>query len=269
LLRSRDGGLKETVVAGALIAITMLTKTFYVVWPIIATVWLLIQRGSLRTALNKAVVLCATVLVLFGPWVARNYLLFGTPRATTTDSSLVFWVANSPSWLNGPANGGELPPVEWKKRWPEFGSLDEISRDRWMLQDGLKTVSAHRRAYLKRAAERVWIIWKPFIYVKRWTAASVMKTVAMAFSYTPVLLCFLASIYLLRREWRTFALPYALIAALTASFALVHGVARYRVSLEPLLIVQAAYAFDLLLSRLRQRSFRPSPTAEVSSAVSS
>jgi hypothetical protein len=185
--------------------------------------------------------------VLFSPWVLRNYRLFDTFRITTTDTSLVFWVANSPSWLESKATEGKLPPVEYYPRYAEFGALSEIERDRWMKQDAWRTVVAHKQAYFKRVLERVWLIWKPFIYTDSWNARSIVKALAMGLTYTPILLLFLLSIYLLRTEWRTFILPYVLIAALTASFALVHGVSRYRISLEPLLIVQAAYAFNLLL----------------------
>ena len=254
LLRSRDGGLKETFVAGLVIAATMLTKTFYLIFPIIATGWFLLQKGNAAVALKKSAVLWTVVIVLFAPWVLRNYLLFGTMRVTTTDTSMVFWVANSPSWLENKSTEGQLPPLEYKTRFSEFSGMTEIERDRWMLQDGFRTVAAHKEAYIKRVFERVWLIWKPFVYARTWTATSILKALAMGLSYTPMLLLFLASIYLLRDEWRTFILPYALIAALTASFALVHGVSRYRISLEPLLIVQAAYTFNLLLTwALRSR----------------
>jgi 4-amino-4-deoxy-L-arabinose transferase-like glycosyltransferase len=248
MLRARDGGLRESVLAGAVIATAMLTKTFYLIVPVIAIPWLLIQKGSAAMALKKAAVMWAVVIVMFSPWVLRNYRLFDTFRITTTDTSLVFWVANSPSWLESKATEGKLPPVEYYPRYAEFGSLSEIERDRWMKQDAWKTVVAHKQAYIKRVFERIWLIWKPFIYSDTWNARSVLKTLAMGLSYAPILVFFLLSVYLLRNQWRTFILPYTLIAALTASFALVHGVSRYRISLEPLLIVQGAYAFNLLLT---------------------
>lgn len=254
LLRARDGGLRDALVAGLVLGATVLAKTFYLTFPFIVAVWLLIQPGARAPKLRKIAVIWATVAVMMTPWIIRNSRVLGEPRITTTDAGFVLWVANSRQWLTADWEKMDLPPPEYHQRWNEFAHLPEIERNAWFVKDALKTIRSLPGAYAKRVVERTWLLWKPFPYVKKWRVVDAAKTVTMAVSYLPILVFFLISVYLLRRDWRTFSLTYAQIVTLTASLALVHGVSRYRVSLEPLMLVQAAYAFDrLVLARRRAR----------------
>jgi 4-amino-4-deoxy-L-arabinose transferase-like glycosyltransferase len=224
MLRARDGGLKEAAIAGVLMGVTVLAKTFYLTWPLFATAWLLLQKDALLPRLRKAAVLWAVTLALVSPWMARNYTIFHSPRITTTDTSLVFWVANTKSWLSGDWNATRLPPPEFKDRFEEFSHLSEIERDRWFMNDALHTVRENRSLYVARVFERVWLVWKPFPYVRKWTAAAAAKSAFMLLTFGPILAFFLASLYVLRRRWRDLALTYMLILGLTGSLALVHAV---------------------------------------------
>ncbi len=253
MFRARDGGLKESAAAGGMMGITVLAKTFYLTWPIFATAWLLLQKDTLKRKVQKAAVIWAVTLALASPWMVRNYMVFHTPRIATTDTSLVFWAANAKSWLDQPVLEQKLPPREFQERFAEFGSLTEIERDKWFLNDALKTVGENKGAYFKRVFERVWLIWKPFPYVPRWGVLPAAKFAFMLLTFGPILGFFLASVWALRREWRKFALSYMLLLGVTGSLALVHGVSRYRVPLEPLLIVQGAYVMALVWDRYRKK----------------
>lgn len=249
MFRARDGDLKDAAAAGGLMGFTVLAKTFYLTWPVYATIWLLLQRDALGRKLQKAAVIWAVTLAVASPWMVRNYMVFHTPRIATTDTSLVFWAANAKSWLDTPVLEQKLPPKEFHERFEEFGHLSEIERDKWFLNDAMKTVRENKGAYVSRVFERIWLIWKPFPYVPKWGALPAAKFAFMLVTFGPILGFFLASVWLLRRQWRKFALSYLLILGVTGSLALVHGVSRYRVPLEPLLIVQGAYAMALVWER--------------------
>lgn len=254
MFRVKDGGLTEAAQAGGLMGITVLAKTFYLTWPIFATAWLLLQKDTLKRKLQKAAVIWAVTLAVASPWMARNYMVFHTPRIATTDTSLVFWAANAKSWLDQPVLEQKLPPKEFKERYAEFEHLSEIERDKWFLNDALKTVGENKGAYFKRVFERVWLIWKPFTYVPRWGVLPAAKFAFMLLTFGPILGFFLASVWVLRREWRKLALSYMLLLGVTGSLALVHGVSRYRVPLEPLLVVQGAYVMALVWDRYRKKA---------------
>jgi 4-amino-4-deoxy-L-arabinose transferase-like glycosyltransferase len=254
MFRAKDGGLKESAAAGGMMGITVLAKTFYLTWPIFATAWLLLQKDTLKRRLQKAAVIWAVTLAMASPWMVRNYMVFHTPRIATTDTSLVFWAANAKSWLDGSVMEQKLPPREFKERFHEFEGLSEIERDKWFLRDALKTVGENKEAYFKRVFERIWLIWKPFPYVPKWGALPAAKFAFMLLTFGPILGFFLASVWVLRREWRKLALSYMLIVGVTGSLALVHGVSRYRVPLEPLLIVQGAYVMALVWDRYRKKA---------------
>jgi hypothetical protein len=181
-------------------------------------------------------------------------MVLGSPRVATTDTGLVFWAANTKSWLTSPSGEAKLPPVEFHEHFEEFSHLDELERDKWFLKDALKTVKENRAAYVARAFERVWLVWKPFPYVRKWTPMAGAKFAFMLSTFAPILFFFLWSVWLLRARWREFSLFYMLILGLTGSLALVHGVSRYRVPLEPLLIVQGAYAMVAAWDARRRRA---------------
>jgi 4-amino-4-deoxy-L-arabinose transferase-like glycosyltransferase len=252
LFKARDGGLKDAAIAGVMMGITVLAKTFYLTWPILATIWLLLQTGApLAQKAKKLAVIWAVTIAIVSPWVIRNYEVLHVPRVATTDTSLVFWAANTKSWLTAPSGEAALPPVEFREHFDEFKDLDEIQRDKWFMHDALTTVKENKGAYAKRVAERIWLVWKPFPYVKQWSGKSIAKWAFMFLTFAPILVAFLASFWSLRREWRKFSLFYMLILGLTGSLALVHAVSRYRIPLEPLLIVQGAYSIGALLARRR------------------
>lgn len=252
MFRAKDGGIKESAQAGALMGITVLAKTFYLTWPIFATAWLLLQRDQLKRKLQKAAVIWAVTLAVASPWMIRNYTIFHTPRIATTDTSLVFWAANTKSWITNPVLTVKLPPEEFWQRRDEFKDLSEIERDKWFLADAMKTVKENKAAYATRVLERIWLIWKPFPYVPKWGVGPAFKFAFMLLTFGPILFLFLASVWKLRREWKKFALTYMLILGVTGSLALVHGVSRYRVPLEPLLIVQAASVAVALWDRRKK-----------------
>lgn len=260
MFRARDGGLKEAAAAGGMMGITVLAKTFYLTWPFFATLWLLLQKGALKRRVQKAAVIWTVTLAVASPWMVRNYLVFQTPRIATTDTGLVFWAANTRSWLTVPTGQQKLPPPEFQERFSEFKDLPEIERDKWFLRDAKETVRANLGAYVSRVFERIWLIWKPFTYVSQWGVFSTIKFALMLATFGPILCFFLASVWSFRREWRTFALAYMLILGVTGSLALVHGVSRYRVPLEPLLIVQGASVAVALWDR-RRRNTGPAPVA--------
>jgi len=254
MFRARDGGIKESAAAGGMMGITVLAKTFYLTWPLFATAWLFLQKDALKRKLQKAAVIWAVTLAVASPWMARNYMVFHTPRIATTDTGLVFWAANAKSWITTPTGQQKLPPPEFYEHFNEFKDLPEIERDKWFMKDALKTVSENKGAYISRCFERIWLIWKPFTYVPQWGVFPAIKFAFMLLTFGPILFFFLASVWSLRREWRKFALSYMLILGVTGSLALVHGVSRYRVPLEPLLIVQGASVAVALWDRRKKKA---------------
>lgn len=263
LLELRDTlSMKQAVWAGVVIALTALTKTFYVIFPLLAAAWLMVQKADKRRLARGAAVLCASFALVVSPWVIRNWVTVGKPRLATTDAAMVFWTANTESWLTAPHTNVPWPPPEYFQSFESLRSMDELTRDRWFFDEAIKSIKAHPGLYAARVVDRVWVMWKPFPYAQHYPGLmSKLRVAVMVVTFVPMFALFLLGVWKLRREARTFSIVYLVILAVTGSTALVHSVIRYRTPMEPLMILLAAFAADeLLRARGARRAAATAPT---------
>jgi len=255
LLQLRDTQSSgSAILAGVVIGLVALTKTFYLVYACAAVVWILIQKADKKRLRRSAVIFVAGFGLVLAPWMARNWVVVGKPRITSTDAALVLWGANVESWLAAPYTENRWPPKEFFDNFETLKGMDELTRDRWFVQQAIQSVRSHPAEYARRVVNRVWVMWKPFPHEASYrSATSVLRVVAMATTFLPLLVFFLAGAWRLRRDTRTFGIIYLLLLFVTGATALAHSTGRYRTPLEPLMTIIAAFAADRAIAWLRAR----------------
>jgi 4-amino-4-deoxy-L-arabinose transferase-like glycosyltransferase len=266
LLRLRDKLTDgAALVAGAVVGLVCLTKMFLLVYAFLAVVWILLQPGDARRLRRCAAVLVGGLALVLAPWVARNWAVVGKPRLTSTDAGLVLWGANTESWLVGAHTQAVWPPIEFEQNFETLKGMDELARDKWFVQEGLKSIKAHRWDYAQRVLNRIWVMWKPFPYQSSYAGLMPkLRVVAMSFTFVPMLALFFIGAWKLRAEIRLYGIIYALLLAVTAATSLAHATGRYRTPLEPLMILIAAFAAERLFASWRSRKRRPESTVHAS-----
>lgn len=204
---------------------------------------LVIHRLSVMTAARQVVVYALVYCALMAPWWAHNYRAYGTFVRLDLGGGENFYAGNNP--MNKTGGGDKGIDLSTEK----FDSIhDPVARDRALWRAGVDYIRQDPKAFLDRAMikfVRFWRLWP------RFDQYSKPIYIAVYFlSYVPVFV--LTLVYLVR--W---GIPEFLVIAPLLAFAgyltLVNMVfaasVRYRMPIEPFMIVLAATALVRLLRR--------------------
>ncbi len=175
-------------------------------------------------------------VLLLTPWWLHNYREYGQFVRLTPTAGLVLFIGHNPKNVSGGGNQGEDYDTS-----AFDGIANVVERDRALMQAAVGYIVADPWRAVEGAGRkfvRMWQPWPRHSDYRSWTAV-----ILQSLTYLPVLI--LALIYLamrLRREWRVLG-PIALTIGLyTAIHMIMVGTIRYRLPMEPLLIVLAAAA---------------------------
>ncbi|MGD0023113.1 MAG: glycosyltransferase family 39 protein [Xanthobacteraceae bacterium] len=194
---------------------------------------------TLRQILVYAVVYCALMV----PWWLHNYEAYGTFVRLNLEGGEHFYSGNNPKNKTGGANGGTEYTTD------AFNAIsDPVARDKAFLQAGIDYVRADPAAFLHLALlkfVRFWRLWPHYEDYRK-----PLYVILYCVTYVPIFL--LTLVYLALWGVREF-FRVAPILAFGAYLTLVNVVfaasMRYRLPLEPFMIVFAAVAFVRLIRR--------------------
>jgi|WetSurMetagenome_2_1015567.scaffolds.fasta_scaffold06988_4 4-amino-4-deoxy-L-arabinose transferase-like glycosyltransferase len=196
-----------------------------------------------KDALRKAAVMAAIAGAILLPWTIRNYLVFHAFVPLTTMSGYTFYEGNSPyNSTGGP--GGALP-------FPDTRGMGEIEKDRFLRHEAIAAI----RENPGRMAGLLWSkfkrLWNVRLNTDNPAYVSRLTVLASMISFTPVLVLFVAGLALSWKRRRELIYLYLLVLHTTAiNLAFVSSL-RYRLPLEPFMIVVASYALVLFAGRVR------------------
>ncbi len=219
--RSRGGAFG----AGVLIALAGLTRPVgLLAAPAVLAVAAWEDRAALMAWLRRwALPLGAGLVVALSPWTARNGLVHGAFVPVSTHGGFIVARSNAdhPDWRR---------PDGWRIDRALFEAVPgEVERDRRWWRQGLGWIAAHPLAYLRLAGERFLRFW--YFFQPGYNAAFVLAAPFW--------------VYGLLRWGRSpgFYYPAAVGAVSVAVFCLVlYGSTRFRLPLEPFLLIFAAAA---------------------------
>ena len=218
-------GRRWALGTGALIALAGLTRPVgLLAAPAVLAVAAWEDRAALGAWLRRwALPLGAGLVVTLAPWTARNAFVHGAFVPVATHGGFIVARSNAdrPDWRR---------PDGWRIDRGEFEAVPgEVERDRRWLRQGLGWIAGHPIEYLRLAAERFLRFW--YFFQPGYNAAFVLAA--------PFWVCGLM------RWGRSpgFRYPAAVFVLSAAVFCFVlYGSTRFRLPLEPLLLVFGAAA---------------------------
>jgi 4-amino-4-deoxy-L-arabinose transferase-like glycosyltransferase len=196
---------------------------------------LVVHRMSFRAALRQLAVYAAIYCVLMAPWWLHNYRAYGTFVRLNLGGGLMLYTGNNP--LN--RSGGALDIDRDVTRFDNIP--DPLIRDRAMWNAGADYIKQNPGRFIELAITKFVRFWRLWPYASDY--ATPLYVAVSLLSFAPVLA--LALVYLALWGWRDRAViaPVVLLAAyLTAVHMVLAASARYRLPLEPFLIILAASA---------------------------
>jgi 4-amino-4-deoxy-L-arabinose transferase-like glycosyltransferase len=203
-----------------------------------------------RNLRRTALVLLASAAcygAIMAPWWVRSYRLFGQVVFFTSTSSMNMYLGNNP----GNTTGG----CDWATDAEErLYSTDEIPEIEYMTIYTERT----KRFIRENPGHFLHLVWLKFL--RFWNVvpnherfARGIYAVLSLLSYGVTLVLAIAAAVIYRHRWRDFAAIYALIAYFTLVHTVTIASIRYRLPLEPFLIVLAGGCVAHLVERSRLR----------------
>ncbi|RMD83359.1 MAG: hypothetical protein D6815_06775 [Candidatus Dadabacteria bacterium] len=210
-------------------------------------------RGRPRAFFKVAVPSLVALVLVLAPWVARNYVVFGhfVPVKSNFGNELALG--------NNELATGSWWAADWYRILPaeqlhELQQLDEVSRNRWLLKRGLHYIATHPGRFARLTLKRIQTFWT---YVQIGDTPSERDNIIAASYYPIALLALLGSIFLIREPPRT-CLPLLFLLLFPVAYYVTNAsLLRYRLPLEPILLIVAA---GFVMSLLR-RTHRPAAPA--------
>lgn len=201
------------------------------------------------------------VVAMILPWTVRNYFAFHRFVPLNTNAGYVFF------WANNPIYGTQFVPILSDQTYqnlipPNLRDLDEATLDDALMQQGIEFVIADPGHYALLSLSRIPV------YFEFWPSpdSGLASNLSRVFSFgilLPFMVFGLLHSFRQRRRLTTLqrcsiTLFYAFIIIYTLIHVLSWALIRYRLPVDAILIIFAAYAIETTLTRLGvTRSFEP------------
>jgi 4-amino-4-deoxy-L-arabinose transferase-like glycosyltransferase len=244
---AKGGGYGAAVISGLAFGLTFHVRSgIFLALPVVYGGLLLGRPKQWR----QVVVSAAVVGAVLAPWVVRNYVLVGHPVLLPTNGAINLWMRNHPA-IEGQEMAevglGLRPDIERYLRhkelldFPNFDTPDEVQRNAILKQRMTHFILANPRYFTSLCARRlVWLLDLSRL-TRKYRLGWPMRAAAWL-SYPPILLLGALGMVLLRRRWVELWPMYAVILVTIGAHTLLHGGFRYRMTIDPFLIVFAASA---------------------------
>ena len=233
LLFDKDSsGVSQGIWAGLM----HLTKPiFFYFFPVIWLWQYFFQKMPVRKIFTIALIMG----ILVSPWVIRNFLIFDELVINTASSGHILWEGNNPWNDTGGVSGTFQNSDAWLNVVPD--GLTELEEDQWKKDQAVTFIWENPAVFLETAEKKfllLWNLWPNSVDYQNW-----VYKVMSVFSFGPILLFSLIGIWVLKENRREIALMVGLAGYITLLHVVTLGSIRYRLPLEPIMIVIASMTF--------------------------
>jgi hypothetical protein len=198
-------------------------------WAVLGVAALALWRGSWRTV----GVYAAASLLLPGLWMARNAAVLGGYAPVTTKAGLDLYEAFAPDSTGG-------PNVAAVQRALEDAPPGELAQDRALRAKAFEAVAASPGRAVGLAVRKQARFWTPVPNFAEYRSAGIVLVSAAALVPTTLLL--LGSLAWIRRWPKAVALAGVAVLYTALLHAVFIGSIRYRLTVEPFIVVIGAWA---------------------------
>lgn len=246
------------VLVSVLFAAATLTKaTLTVLPPLLIAVAAWTAGATWRRTI--AILLAASCLhaAFLSPWWIRNAAVLGAFVPFTTSSAQNLYLGNNPNNTTGGIDWANDVEPEVAKRL--LAMPDEMERQRAFSQRATDYIKAHPLDALHLAAKKFMRLWN---IVPNAAEFRGIYAAVSALTFGPILLLALIGLLRLWRQWRLLAPILIVIGYFTFVHTVTIASLRYRLPIDPLLIVLASEPLAALLAYVWPRALGAKQAAD-------
>jgi hypothetical protein len=228
-------------VASVFAVLAILTRPFFDVAPLLLVYFaLVIHRLSFGQTVRHLAVYAAIYCILLAPWWLHNYVQYGRFTHLTAGFGYQLYAGNNP--MN--VSGGAIEGVDYKL--DQFAGISNmLDRDIAMRNAALAYIAAHPKRFIELAGLKFMRMWRAWPIFKDY--ANFRNIVISASAYLPVLLLSILGLFFARHNLRRLSPILLFGLGYTAINMVLAGTIRYRLPLEPFLLIFASSAVSRLL----------------------
>jgi 4-amino-4-deoxy-L-arabinose transferase-like glycosyltransferase len=245
------------VAAGVLLGIATLMRPVSLVYGPAVAFWLLLVMRRWTAGVAAGIVVLTACACVLAPWSLRNLRVHGAVVITSTLSGLELFKANNPDATGILAIDHAYFDAHLARRYPEEQYPNEAVRSSRFRAAAVEFIQDNPARFSRLCLIRLVQLWK--IYSPR---VPLSNNLAVAGSFGLALPLFFVQVA--RRGWRRG--PEMLFVLIIASHTVAHMVytssVRYRVPIEPLVVVAAIAGCHWLVAWFQCRRL-PIPSSQI------
>lgn len=239
--------------AGVTLGIGMLVRPTSLVFIPAVLLWLALVMPDWRRRLAAMAVALAGLACAAGPWAVRNSLVLGQPAGVSVSGGITLWIGNNPHATGILGYDYAYFQETGPRLFPPENFRNPSEADKAYQTAAIQFIKEHPGQFARLCAIRFYEFWK--VYSPR---VSLLPNLATVASFGVALPFFLLQLF--RRGWRRG--PELLFTLMIASQTAVHtvftSITRYRMPIEPLVVVMAAAGAIWVVDRMWKRRL-PAP----------
>jgi len=223
---------------------TMVKPTLTIAPPVLIASLTLTAR-SLRLTIRALVLASVTYAAVLAPWATRNYLVLHAFVPFTTSASENLYLGNNEK--NTTAGISWMEDVDEAVVARLRSIPDEVERQRAFGALAIKYIADNPVVFLQRAGQKFVRFWNIVPNAPEYRGS--LYRIVSAVSFGGVLTLSIISLLIWRRQLADFAPLLLLVAYFSAIHMITIASLRYRLPLEPFLILIAAGAVSAMLPK--------------------
>lgn len=203
-----------------------------------------VHRRSLTFAAKHVVVYAIVYLVLMAPWWAHNYKKYGAFVRLNNADGVVLYTGNNP--LNRSGGGINTVDVQFESAIARIS--DPVQRNLAYKRAAIDYIRADPAHFLQMAAVKFGRLWRPWPYAEDYRNPLIVF-ISVASALPAWLLALYGLALSLRARWRELLPCFLVMGFVTLVHVVTIGSIRYRIPLEPFVLILAAAGLVSLLRK--------------------
>jgi 4-amino-4-deoxy-L-arabinose transferase-like glycosyltransferase len=234
--QQKEFKLVNSIIAGIMCGLCCLMNSTALLFVFLSFVVL-----SLTKKFRQVLVIFVLFVSLYSLWVVRNYIVFNEFVLGSTVGGMTIYGASVGDYrIFGTPQEKEF----WEKDevMKKAATMDELQANKYFMQEAKKVILSNPKGFFIRCIKRFLKLYRIYPHRgKGYVHSEILMILVSVFSYGILLPFFVYSFFINLSSFKKYIFLYLPILIFSFVYTLIWAVIRYRLPLEPYIIIFASY----------------------------